>query len=88
MTRPCSREYAFCPPVNQWAQTSMTKWIGSALAALGMVAALTGCAGMPGADGRYATNDRGRSNSRAEAPIFPSNNPTVGASSMLAEMRR
>ena len=43
-----------------------------------MVGVLAGCANMPGADGRYATNDRGRSNSRAEAPVSPAINPTVG----------
>ena len=56
----------------------MIKLISSTLASLAMAYALTGCANMPGADGRYATNDRGRSNSRAEVPVSPAMNPTVG----------
>lgn len=56
----------------------MTKSISSTLAWLAMVGVLAGCGNAPGADGRYATNDRGRSNNRAEVPVPPAISPAVG----------
>ena len=57
---------------------AMIEWIRCTLALFTMAYALTGCANMPGADGRYATHDRGRSNTRAEVPVARAMTPTVG----------